>query len=247
MIKINLCPREEMENPHWWVVDAIVVVTLAFGGIFALQQYESSYQEKIEEATRQKESFDTSFAELKPDLDRAEELRKDNKNLTDLLTALQAITTSKIEKFKPVIVLEHMQTLKPEGVWYKTMEIDTANKITLTGQAFDNILIAEFAMALRATQNQDPDASDLRTQVQFSDLKLNSVSTSGKIDPNPAPGTGVPAMTGYPTFNVTLNVVEKAVIAEPLAPASAPPVEGNPPVSRQDKQIRLEPRVATSK
>jgi Tfp pilus assembly protein PilN len=229
MIKINLCPKVELENPYWWVGDAAIVVILAFSGIYALQQYEASIQEKIDDANKRRESYETSLAELKPDLDRAEELKNDNKKLNELLVALQSITTSKIEKFKPVIVLEHLQSLKPEGVWYKSINFEENNRITLEGQAFDNILVAEFAMALRATQNQESDASDLRTQVQFGELKLKEILTTGSVELNPLPSAGVPAMTGYPTFNLSLNVVEKAA----AAPAETIPVSalGSPGLS----------------
>ena len=82
------------------------------------------------------------------------------------------------------------------------------------------MLIAEFAMALRATQNQESDASDLRTQVQFSNLTLTGVTTTGQIEVNPAPSAGAPAMSGYPVFNIQFDVIEKVAAPDPGQPVS---------------------------
>lgn len=45
-------------------------------------------------------------------------------------------------------------------------------EIEITGQAYDNVILAEFMTLLKATRNQDFDASDLRTQAFFDAIGL---------------------------------------------------------------------------
>ncbi|RZA10298.1 MAG: hypothetical protein EOP10_35045, partial [Proteobacteria bacterium] len=54
-----------------------------------------------------------------------------------------------------------------------------AESIVITGSAVDNVAIAEFMVALKATQNQSFDKGDLRTQLFFSDvgIEFSAIST----------------------------------------------------------------------
>ena len=139
---------------------------------------------------------------LNPDLERFKGLDKDIQTLNIKLDALKNITVSKISKYKPVIVLEHLQNLKPDGVWFSHVAIGTSlpplerdkegangnaipesldakgsapvdnDSFEVVGQAFDNLLTAELMTAIRSTGSQELDEGDLRTQVFFADLAL---------------------------------------------------------------------------
>jgi hypothetical protein len=73
--------------------------------------------------------------------------------------------------------------------------------IEISGSAASNVQIAEFMMALKTTQNQAYEKSDLRTQLFFSDVALNfsQVSTQ-KVDGR---------SSDYVNFKLQLNSRER--------------------------------------
>ncbi len=224
MIKINLCPIDELESQYWYVPDvtfAAVIAALAFLGV---QYFLGTIQERIDTTNANITSLTESYDKLAPDLAKFSGLKADVAALNTSLDALKAITVSKISKYKPVIVIEHFQNLKPEGVWFQSIKIgvESPNSFEVKGQAFDNILTAEFITALRSTESGESDESDLRTQVFFNGLVLDSA--------NPPLGAGefFPELTLFPEFNIKGKFQERGAAPEPATP-SKPPL---PTVSR---------------
>lgn len=199
MIKVNLCPVEELESPYWYVPDVAVAITVALAGYFAVQYYLGTIQEEIDKVDQSISSLDTSTRQLEPDLKRFESLDQDIQRLNEKLKALQNITVSKIERIKPLIVFEHLQNIKPLGLWFQSMEIGIPDPSTfkVSGQSFDSILTAEFMMALRSTENQDVESSDLRTHVYFSNLALKAVTFQN------GPVAGYVDLKDMPSFEIT--------------------------------------------
>lgn len=174
MIKINLVPIDELENPYWYLPDVMVFLVIALVSYFGVDGYLNSIQDEIDQTQEKIASLNNSTAQLAPDLERFKTLDNDVKTLQTKLQALQKITISKLERFTPLIVLEHIQNLKPQGVWYTSFSTTNKVNFNLKGMAFNNIMTAELMTSLRATAAAEIDSTDLRTQVYFDDLDLVS-------------------------------------------------------------------------
>ena len=251
MIKINLCPLDEIDSPYWYVPDVIAATIVAVAVFFATQYYLGNIQDQIDGLVAEAASLDENTAKLTPDLEKFKNLGKDIAELNAKLSALKSITVSKISKYKPVIILEHLQNLKPDGVWFETVRIgfnvSAAKAVTaggaglpqpaesaqaqevnedgfeVKGQAFDHILTAEFMTAIRSTENQEIDSGDLRTQVYFNELALIDANINKS-----AGGRGFPEMANYPVFNLRGHFSERSAQAHPATPEQ-------PPVGARDK------------
>jgi hypothetical protein len=211
MIKVNLCPVEELESPYWYVPDLAVAITVAVAGYFGVQYYLGTIQEEIDKVDQSISSLETSTKQLEPDLKKFESLDQDIQRLNEKLQALKNITVSKIERIKPLIVFEHLQNIKPLGLWYQSMDIGVPNPSTfkVAGQSFDSILTAEFMMALRSTENQDVEPSDLRTHVYFSNLALKAVTFQK------GPVSGFVDLKDLPSFEITGTYADFSSKIEP--------------------------------
>ena len=177
MININLSPIEERENKLWFLPDLILLVLIGFGGYAASAFYLGQIEDEILRVNEERQDFEKSYRRLKPDLERFAQLNKEVDQLKKKLNSLKQITVSKIARYKPVILLEHLQNLKPEGVWFTYLKDESRdNIIRLSGRSFDNLLVAEFMSALLATRLQEVDSTDIRTQVFFSAANLSRVA-----------------------------------------------------------------------
>jgi len=239
MIKINLCPIDELENQYWYVPDLVVTALVGVAVFLALQFYLGTIQNEIDVVLADVASLEESTANLSPDLERFKHLGKDISDLNSKLNALTSITVSKIAKYKPVIVLEHLQNLRPEGVWFESVRIGFGDPVAkggaagatnqppdqaasedsfeIRGQAFDNILTAEFMTAIRSTDSQDIDSADLRTQVYFNDLTL--------VEANIGKGSsarGFAELALFPVFSVRGYFRERSAPALPVKPEQMP-------------------------
>ncbi len=215
MIKINLTPVEELENPYWWIPDlAVLLLTLAIslGGVYI---YVSSVEAEIAVQEADKNRMASETQALSGDVERYNSLNQKIEQLESKKFSLKRITESKLVRFLPIILLENIQNLKPAGVWLTALAfIDKKNDnqsvavpppadpnqqapapdaqaaapkptpvdglgsdypfiIEISGSASSNVQIAEFMMALKTTQNQAYEKSDLRTQLFFSDVAIN--------------------------------------------------------------------------
>lgn len=198
MIKINLCPVDEIESPHWWIVDASVLALIVVGAIFGVKFYLAQTQSEVESIRAKIEDIKASEQTLAADLQRYRNMEKDEVSLQSKLKSLQKITVSKISKFRTLVVLEHLANLRPEGVWYQSIKIydDTSSKFELRGQAFDNLLVAELIMALKSTITQEYEDGNVRTNVYFDKVKLEQ---SAQLQQAPR---GFPELIGFPEFTI---------------------------------------------
>lgn len=232
MIKINLCPVDELRSPYWLVPDVAMVLTVALAAYLGVQYYLGGIQDEIDVANEHVASLQTSTRQLEPEVERFKGLQANIELLNKKLSALKSITVSKISKYKPVIVLEHLQNLKPEGAWFQSLRygVTTPEQLEIQGGAFDNILTAELITALRATESQEPDDGDLRTQVYFSGLILEQ-STLVRT------GTGFPDLRNYAEFSLRGQVLERSggrAAGDPPPPSSL----GSRPLTLKDGPAR---------
>ena len=188
MIKINLCPVDELESQFWYVPDIVVFVSMFVAAYMGAQWWLGETQRQIDEINGRVESKKQAIEQLKPDLEKFVGLDQDIKTLNLKLNTLKSITVSKISRYEPLIVLEHLQNLRPEGVWYTSLNIasgPTHNTFSIEARALDNLLVAEFFASLRATQIQERDDSDLRTQVYFKTINFVSPAVTYSPSSNP--------------------------------------------------------------
>lgn len=205
MININLSPAEELDNPYWWIPDVAIfglILLLAMSGV---KFYLTSIQNQIDQLTEESKVLESTLESLRPEVERYTNLTAKIQDIDTVRQALSSITESKLTRFLPLILIEHIHNLKPEGVWLTSLEfknqlVDTSNnvqttttppagqqaapasanrsnlssrmEIELQGQAYDNVILAEFMTLLKATRNQDFDAADLRTQTYFDGVGL---------------------------------------------------------------------------
>ena len=204
MIKINLVPVDELENQLWWVADAAVLLIVACASFFASQWYLGTIQEQTDEISARASGLEDSIRSLESEVSKFDGLTEKEATLNATLKALQNITgDTKIKKFEPVIVLEHLQNLKPEGIWFSKLELGKRDKtFKIFGQGFDNLLLAEFMTGIRSTETQEKDDSDLRTHIFFAELELVNSAVGSASTTFPDVGT-------FPSFELSGKVYDK--------------------------------------
>ena len=230
MITINLAPPEELESPYWYLPDlaavAVVVILGSFGWDMVLDQTKA----EIESLNNEASSYSQSYQEVSSELKRFNDLNKQIEELGQKKRALENITKSKLVRYMPVILLESIQVLKPDGLWVDSIRFfeeggDNAEgegipeakvisvapgenypfSIEILGNSFDNIILSEFLIALKATQNQEFEKDDLRTQIYFSqvDIEYSREKLFARTNNNVDPVRGV-------SFRILLKVAERS-------------------------------------
>lgn len=266
MIRINLTPDDELVNPYWFLPDVGVAVLFVAVGILVASYILGATEKKIADSSMEMDSVNAATTILKPDSDRYDEIIGKKKELESKVSGLSAVTNSKVKRFRPVILLEHLQTLRPDGLWFESIDMlrndakdskpaqappppsaaaiaanggtnpaqNTANDIVrpewqtgleqddvvLVGRAFDNLIIAEFMSALKATRSQDLDPQDLRTQVFFSEVLLDLTETVTQIANVESFNQSVdvaaaPQALTFVRFSMKLKFAEREVIKAP--------------------------------
>lgn len=176
-VKLNLAPPETRESKLWFLGDAIIIF-VAF--ILSYSYYELEIEKirnKISAVNQEISVLIANTKKLEKNVKRYEELKKEEDFLLSKIEAVKEITVSKIARFKPVILLELLQILKPEGVWFTSYNDNSSgSSINITGKATDYLIVSEFIATLRATENQPVDPNDLRSQIYFSNIYLKKVN-----------------------------------------------------------------------
>ena len=178
MLRINLASSgesisDETSNSRWFVLDLLVLAIVAAAGYYGIQYHIGIAKDKIEIIESETKSISDSIVKLKHAEDRFNSLEVDIRSLANKVKAIQSITTSVFERYKIMIVLEHLQVLQPMGVWYNSLKIFN-NNIAIAASAFNNILVAEFLTSLESTKTQEVDPVDLRTYIYFEQSNLVS-------------------------------------------------------------------------
>jgi hypothetical protein len=179
MIKIQLAPYHELEDKNWWVPDSVALVLALFLSQYMISSYVESLENQIVEVQAQTEEFKRSLTAIQPEINAFKDLETKISGLKSVISALSSITVSKLTKYRPVVILEQVQALKPDGVWFTSYKESTSeSKIFISGYAFDSILVGQFMSELGATKLQRFDSADLRSQINFSDVKLKIFENS---------------------------------------------------------------------
>lgn len=192
MIKINLTPEEELQNPLWYVPDLIMVVVVCAFGFFSAQYMLGIVEGDKKIVQAEIITVESRTAELDQDVKAYDAEMNRLRQIQEKLLGVGDLSSSKIQKFQPIIAVEHLQNLKPDGVWFSEFRFDglksegenesylDGGKIIISGHSLDNLIVAEFITALRATQTQDTDPSDFRTLVYFNKIDLKWTNLGSK-------------------------------------------------------------------
>lgn len=180
MIRINLAPPSALKNKFWYVPEFVIAVVFYMSAVTIKDGYLGSLQENFDRIKAETDEIVSNTDKMKPDVEKFAMLTRQINALNEKLKSLESITVSKTGRFLPIIILEYMQNLKPEGLWLNGFSQDNSNKqISINGGAFDNLLIAEFMSDLEATKHNKFSSSDIRSTVFFPIVHLNKVSTEG--------------------------------------------------------------------
>lgn len=176
MIKTQLCPSGELENKNWWIADACVFVLIAFGGYVMMEQYFDGVRADITRLQEKKAHWEQEIASKQTGVEKFKNLNTEIELLKRKIGALSKITTSKVDKVKPLIALDQLQTLWMDGVWYEALNYTPNGEVSVSASAHDSILVGEYMLGLRETMNPDTRNDDLRTQIGFDGLALKSAN-----------------------------------------------------------------------
>lgn len=175
MIKTQLCPSGELENKNWWHLDVIVLILVAALSYVLLESYFDEMRAKILVSQERKASYDQKYVSRQAGLEKFKSLNTEIELLNRKIGALKKITTSKVDKVKPLVALDQLQTLWMEGIWYEELDYSSNGTLIIKASAHDSILVGEYMLGVRETMNPETRNDDLRTQMGFDSVSLRFV------------------------------------------------------------------------
>lgn len=122
MININLTPIEELEDKNWWLPDLVVFALVTIVLLGGVDFYLNNTRIEIEAKESNISAMEAEIAELKNQADKYTDYKAKVQTLESKKDALISITKSKILRYLPIILLESLQTLRPEGLWFESLE-----------------------------------------------------------------------------------------------------------------------------
>ena len=134
MLRINLVPEETIKNTLWWTLPCIIGTVVALIFIIIVRLYLDSLLLQTSLLTSQKNELDVQIASLKEKNKEFDPIDLELKKLSTKIEALQQITSSKLSTYKPLIILELLQKLKPEEIWFRNVTIEKVTIPTVTAE-----------------------------------------------------------------------------------------------------------------
>ncbi len=180
MLTINLVPFEELENKRWYIPDLLIALGIGGAASLLFLFYVNQYKDKIESLHQETAAMQGEISSLQPKIDRFLAKTRQAENLRDQLVSLEHITTARVPRYRPVILLEQLQKLKPEGLWFKNIKEQTADSsLILAGESYDNLLVAQFIAALNSSRKLSREHSAGATKIEFIKVNLHQLSEVG--------------------------------------------------------------------
>jgi hypothetical protein len=187
VIKVQLCPAGELEDKTWWYVDVAVLIISGLAMYMLTNTYLDIKRSETQTLMEKKVKWEQELEAKKPSVEKFKNLKAEMELLNRKIGALKLITTSKIDKVKPIVALDQLQTLWMDGVWYDTLEYKLDGTTTIKGSANDSLLVGEYMLGVRETMNPDTVNDDIRTQLGFDHVSLKvarEVSSADDIFPD---------------------------------------------------------------
>ena len=173
LININLTPFEELENKSWFVVDlaiALVIAVLVY--MFGKSQI-ASMESKIARFDEEIAEFESNIKNVEEGLKEIDDLQSEVDELKGKIASVSAMTDSDVARYESVMLVEFMQVLKPVGMWYQSLNMDSnSKKINITGYVHDPAMVADFMRSLQSTKNNQAGEGDLRSKIYFDSVAI---------------------------------------------------------------------------
>jgi len=242
LIRINLAPPSALKDKVWFVPELVFFFIISASVYTGVQFYLKSIEDETAKIRAEIDAINRDTENLSPDIARFEQVSKQIDMLKEKLKSLESLTVSKVGRYMPIIILENIQRMKPNGLWLNTFHQNSRDQqISITGGSFDNLLIAEFINAINATRTQQIDPQDVRTYVYFSNVLLERIASdvaqqtesSGPVaektemqkaleatevvkPSNKTAGESkiFPELKNFPSFTMTLKYAERVVHLE---------------------------------
>ncbi len=183
MLKIQLCPESELENPHWYTYDVLALFVVCLLAWMASSLWLGNMRNEISRLNDTASNWDRQFTEVQPVVEKFKNLNAEIEIVNRKMAALKNITQTHSDKVKPIVVMEQLQTLRSDGLWFESLSLDEQNRVHIVGASSDSLLISEFLLGLRETMNPETWTTDLRTQIGFKNIVIKDV-VRFKDDPN---------------------------------------------------------------
>jgi hypothetical protein len=186
MLTINLVPFEELENKHWYLPDLLLALVIGGGAALLFNSYVDQYKSEISTLQSEVVGIGIEITSLMPRVERYLALTKEAEQLHLQLSSLERITSAKVPRFRPVILLEKLQKLKPAGLWFKNLSEQTSGStVALSGESFDKLLVAQFIAALNSSYKNAPKQGSLAEKIDFVKVNLRQLSEEeGEANPS---------------------------------------------------------------
>ncbi len=176
MIKINLVPADEIENKYWYAIDLALLAALFLISYVSLDFYKKSFQEKLDHLIAEQTEIESHIKKMSNTGKKYELLQNKISELEKKSFSLSLITTSDLEKSKPIIALEIIQDKLPKGIWFDQLIHEQDNhSFQITGGAYDNLLISEFISDLSLISSEKENIQDVKSRIFFPKIHLEKV------------------------------------------------------------------------
>ena len=199
-IHINLTPYSELENKLWYLLEVACVVSVIIIMTVVSSRMIADLETQTAEFKRQQTEAESSIADFKRLEEDVSQIKDEVSELESRLASMKSMDLSGLNQFESVMIMELIHTLKPSGVWFRSLKVDPdGNKVNISAYSNEITNIAEFYRALNATQEQNPQNNDVRSKVSFNEIEFSQIREANYSV------SGVPQQLSVQTFDLVLS------------------------------------------
>lgn len=217
MIRTQLCPSGELEDKNWWHLDVAILMIVMVASYYAVTIHMDGRRGEVQDLVAKKQKWEASYASQAPMIEKFQTLNEEMSLLNQKIGALKKITTSKLDKVKPLVALDQLQTLWIDGIWYEELQYSADGAVVIKGAGHDGLLIGEYMLGVRETMNPETRNNDVRTQIGFDGLRLKVAKL------NEQPDEMFKDVQSRMQFELSGDHREKPVAAQPGLSMGPPP------------------------
>ena len=172
ILHINLTPYDELQDNTWWIIDVVVIVAFLIASNVVGKFVTGKMNSEITKIDQEIAEVKSNINAIKSEGEKLSTLKEEIKKLQRRLDSYAEVGISDVNRYELLILLEYMQTLKPIGMWYNSLDIDTNDKkIVINGLVNDPEMISDFLVSLKSTQ-EEADLDDIRNRFFFVKIDL---------------------------------------------------------------------------
>ncbi|NWF76027.1 MAG: PilN domain-containing protein [Nitrospirae bacterium] len=149
MIKVNLLPvkRKKKPKPVPTFVISTVLVTLVIFIVMAYLVF--FYSSRLSDRKSKFAANEQKIAELKEQIKAVEDFEKKNKMFEERNKIIEQLSKN---KSIPVKLLDEINMLLPNGIWFTAMNVKGVSDVSIDGYGFTNTDIVAFVDNLKNSQ-----------------------------------------------------------------------------------------------